>query len=113
MKKFIPLFLLSLFASSGMLFAQSYPLMTIEDLQYQPPDSLLANGDDQDRHNPFFGDTVRVRGVVMVRPVVDPQTDRRRLFAAGARWMIYLVDPDGKYMMVLMELYQFSTIPQV
>jgi hypothetical protein len=32
----------------------------------------------------------------MVRPVVDPQTDRRRVHAAGNRWMVYLADPDGQ-----------------
>ncbi|MCH9030081.1 MAG: T9SS type A sorting domain-containing protein [Bacteroidetes bacterium] len=79
-------------AFSGMLFAQTYPLVTIEDIQYQDPDSLLQNGDQV---SPLFGDTVRVQGVVMVRPVVDPGTDRRRIFAAGTRWMIYMVDPNG------------------
>ena len=93
MKKHLTL--LIFIAFGGMLFAQTYPLVTIEDIQYQHPDSLIANGDDQARHNPLFGDTVRVQGVVMVRPVVDPGTDRRRIFAAGNRWMIYMVDPNG------------------
>ena len=92
MKKLLPLLFLMLLAFSGMLFAQTYPLVTIEDIQYQHPDSLLQNGDQV---SPLFGDTVRVQGVVMVRPVVDPGTDRRRVFAAGNRWMIYMVDPNG------------------
>ncbi|MCH7965624.1 MAG: T9SS type A sorting domain-containing protein [Bacteroidetes bacterium] len=90
MKKLLSL--LFFIAFSGMLFAQTYPLVTIEDIQYQHPDSLLQNGDQV---SPLFGDTVRVQGVVMVRPVVDPGTDRRRVFAAGNRWMIYMVDPNG------------------
>ncbi|MCH8034307.1 MAG: T9SS type A sorting domain-containing protein [Bacteroidetes bacterium] len=90
MKKLLSL--LFFIAFSGMLFAQTYPLVTIEDIQYQHPDSLLQNGDQV---SPLFGDTVRVQGVVMVRPVVDPGTDRRRIFAAGNRWMIYMVDPNG------------------
>ena len=90
MKKLLSL--LFFIAFSGMLFAQTYPLVTIEDIQYQHPDSLLQNGDQV---SPLFGDTVRVQGVVMVRSVVDPGTDRRRVFAAGNRWMIYMVDPNG------------------
>ncbi|MCH7722335.1 MAG: hypothetical protein IIC76_03200 [Bacteroidetes bacterium] len=93
MKKLLTL--LFFLAFSGMLFAQTYPLVTIEDIQYQHPDSLIANGDDQERHNPLFGDTVRVQGVVMVAPVVNAGTDRRRIHAAGNRWMIYMVDPNG------------------
>jgi len=90
MKKLLSL--LFFIAFSGMLFAQTYPLVTIEDIQYLP-DSALINGGDQ--VSPLNGDTVRVQGVVMVRPVVDPGTDRRRIFAAGERWMIYMVDPNG------------------
>ncbi len=95
MKKFILQLFIALFVFTGVVLAQSYPLRTIEEIQYQHPDSLIANGDDQEMNNPFFGDTVRVQGVVMVRPVVDPKTDRRRVFAAGNRWMIYMVDPNG------------------
>ena len=95
MKKLLPLLFLMLLAFSGMLFAQTYPLVTLEDIQYQHPDSLIINGDDQARHNPLFGDTVRVQGVVMVAPVVNAGTDRRRIYAAGNRWMIYMVDPNG------------------
>ena len=90
MKKLLAL--LFFLAFSGILFAQVYPLVTIEDIQYLP-DSVLINSGDQP--SPMNGDTVRVQGVVMVRPVVDPQTDRRRIFAAGTRWMIYMVDPNG------------------
>jgi len=93
MKNLLPLLFLLYVAFSTTLIAQTYPLVTIEDIQYQDPDSLLINGDQP---SPLFGDTVRVRGVVMVRPVVDPQTDRRRIFAAGGRWMVYMVDPDGQ-----------------
>jgi len=63
----------------GMLFAQTYPLVTIEDIQYLP-DSVLINSGDQP--SPLNGDTVRVQGVIMVHPVVNAQTDRRRIFAA-------------------------------
>ncbi len=93
MKKFFPLIFVVFIAFSGMIIAQNYPLLTIEEIQYQDPDSLIANGD---LPSPYFGDTVRIQGVVMVRPVVDPQTDRRRIIAAGARWATYIQDQNGQ-----------------
>ncbi len=91
MRKLLPL--LFFLAFSGMLMAQTYPLVTIEDIQYQDPDSLLNIGDQP---SPLNGDTVRVQGVVMVRPVVDPQTDRRPIMWAGGRWQVYFEDPNGQ-----------------
>jgi len=91
MKKYIYLFSI-LISFSQIVYTQSYPLVTIEDIQYQAPDSLLQNGDQP---SPLNGDTVRVQGVVMIRPVVDAQTDRRPILRAGDFWMIYIVDPDG------------------
>ena len=90
MKKLLTFLFFSAF--SGILFAQTYPLVTIEDIQYQHPDSLIANGD---LPSPLNGDTVRVQGVIMVHPVVNAQTDRRPIFSAGNRWMVYMVDPNG------------------
>ena len=78
---------------SQIIYTQSYPLVTIEDIQYLP-DSVLINSGDQP--SPLNGDTVRVQGVVMIRPVVDAQTDRRQILIAGDFWMIYIVDPDGQ-----------------
>lgn len=92
MKSFsLSLGLLLLFFSS-LLFAQ-YPDVSIEEIQYQDPDSLLINGDQP---SPYEGQTVKVQGVVMVRPVVDPQTDRRPIMWAGTRWQTYLYDPEGQ-----------------
>jgi len=93
MKRFIPLIIIAFIAFSGVLLAQTYPLLTIEEIQYQDPDSLIANGD---LPSPYFGDTVRIQGVIMVRPVVDPATDRRRVIAAGGRWATYIQDPNGQ-----------------
>ncbi|MCX6148956.1 MAG: T9SS type A sorting domain-containing protein [Ignavibacteriales bacterium] len=76
-------------------FAQTeYPLVTIHDIQFVP-DSLL-NVPPHFYNSPLQGDTVRVRGVVIVRPVVDPTLDRRRVIAAGARWSIYIQDASGE-----------------
>src|SRR5574338_92688 len=77
-----------MFILSMNIIAQNYPLVTIQDIQFLP-DSVIQNGD---AISPLWGDTVRVRGIVMVRPVVDPTTDRRRIIAAGARWSIYIQD---------------------
>ncbi|GMU84872.1 MAG: hypothetical protein AMXMBFR48_01140 [Ignavibacteriales bacterium] len=71
------------------LFAQtSYPLVTLQDIQ-RVPDSLFGVSDPP---SVMQGDTVRVRGVIMVSPLVNPATDRRRIIAAGARWHTYLMD---------------------
>ncbi|MDP3832107.1 MAG: hypothetical protein Q8Q47_12635, partial [Ignavibacteriaceae bacterium] len=86
-------FILGLFfIAASMAFAQEYPLVTIQDIQYLP-DSVIAVGDAP---SPLLGDTVRVRGVVMVAPVVNPIGDRRRIVAAGARWYTYFQDPNGQ-----------------
>jgi len=71
-------------------FAQEYPLVTIQDIQLVP-DSLQG----ADPPSPLLGDTVRVQGLVLVRPVIDPDTNRRVIISAGARWSIYIQDPNG------------------
>jgi hypothetical protein len=86
-------FILGLFfIAASMAFAQEYPLVTIQDIQYLP-DSVIAVGDAP---SPLNGDTVRVRGVIMVAPVVNPIGDRRRIVAAGTRWYTYFQDPNGQ-----------------
>ncbi|MBE7478095.1 MAG: T9SS type A sorting domain-containing protein [Ignavibacteriales bacterium] len=62
------------------------------NIQHQVPVSLLTNGD---LPSPLNGQTVKLRGVVMVSPLVNPQTDRRPIVWAGSRWVTYLQDPDG------------------
>ena len=51
-----------LFITSMNLIAQTYPEVTIRDIQYQHPDSLLTIGD---KPSPLIGDTVTVEGIVM------------------------------------------------
>lgn len=80
-------FLLTLFVVSG--FSQSnYPIVSIRDCQFQPPDSLAAGKD----YSPLLGDTVTVIGVVMIAPLDNPNTTRRPIMWAGARWQTYLAD---------------------
>lgn len=83
------LFLILMFIATTS-FAQDYPLVTIQDIQ-EVPDSLMGT----DPPSPLFGDTVKVRGLVLVRPVIDPDTNRGVIISAGSRWSIYVQDPEG------------------
>lgn len=81
------LFFLMLFTIN--LFAQSqYPIISIRDAQFQPQDSLAAGKD----YSPRLGDTVRIIGVVMIPPLDNPNTTRRPIMWAGARWQTYIAD---------------------
>ena len=73
---------------SGWIFAQQYPLVTIQDIQFVADSTI-------DPPSPLTGDTVRVQGTVMVSPLVNPSTDRRPIIAAGARWVTYIEDKYG------------------
>jgi hypothetical protein len=91
MKNIFSVLALSFICFVSLNFGQN--LVTIEDIQYLS-DSVLINFGDQP--SPLNGQTVKVRGIVMSRPLVDPQTDRRPIMWAGARWVTYLYDPDGQ-----------------
>lgn len=91
MKKTLSVLLLSFIFFVGLNFAQQS--VTIEEVQYQDSVSLLTNGD---LPSPYNGQTVKLRGIVMVSPLVNPQTDRRPIVWAGTRWVTYLQDPDGQ-----------------
>ena len=82
MKKLVLIFCIIFFSFGLNVFAQTYPLVTIEEIQSESP-SL------------YDGDTVRVQGLTMASVLVDPQNDRRPILWAGARWQTYLHDPDG------------------
>jgi hypothetical protein len=76
---------------AGFTSAQTeYPLVTIQDIQYVP-DSLRHT----DPKSPLDGDTVRVQGLVLVAPVIDPINNKRDIISAGARWATYIQDPEG------------------
>ena len=84
------LLLIMLFGAGFILSQTQYPLVTIQDIQFIP-DSLLIS----DPPSPLNGDTVRVQGIVLVRPVIDPDTNRGVIISAGARWAVYIQDPNG------------------
>lgn len=77
------------FICSGLIFAQQYPLVTIQDIQFVTDTTI-------DPPSPLMGDTVEVKGAVLVSPLVDPSTDRRPIIWAGARWVTYIEDKDGQ-----------------
>ena len=91
MKNIFSVLALSFICFVSLNFGQN--LVTIEEVQYQDSVSLLTNGD---LPSPYDGQTVKVRGVIMVTPLVNPQTDRRRIIAAGGGWVTYITDPDGQ-----------------
>lgn len=105
----VKLVLFLLILIGGFIRSQSeYPLVTIQDIQYVP-DSLL----NSDQPSPLNGDTVRVRGIVLVRPVIDPDTNRGVIISAGARWSIYIQDPNGGLFGGLNILQQDTSSPGV
>ena len=91
MKKTLSVLFFSFICFVGINFAQ--PEVTIEEIQYLP-DSILTTVGDQP--SPLNGQQVKVKGIVMVSPLVNPQTDRRPIMWSGARWVTYLYDPDGQ-----------------
>ena len=87
-KYFIMLAVMFIFSMN--MFAQEYPLVTIQDIQ-MVPDSLLGT----DPSSPLNGDTVRVRGMALVSTVIDPDTNRGVIISAGARWATYIQDSES------------------
>lgn len=80
---------------SSNISAQSYPLVTLHDINYIADTTSLPSFPP----SPLAGDTVRLRGVVMVRTVVGSEQpgvgDRRPVIWAGARWTCYIQDKDN------------------
>lgn len=65
------LLLLTLIGFTFSAFAQEYPLVTIQDIQYIHPDSLAQA--PYDYPSELNGDTVRVQGIVTYGPFYDDQ----------------------------------------
>jgi hypothetical protein len=70
------------------LAQQQYPLVTLQEIN-NVPDSLISTFPP----SPLAGDTVRVQGVVMVKPIVSVEGNRKPIIWAGARWASYIQDP--------------------
>lgn len=105
----VRILLLTLLVTAGFTLSQTqYPLVTIQDIQFVP-DSLQGS----DPPSPLNGDTVRVQGIVMVRPVIDPDTNRGVIISAGPRWSVYIQDPNGGLWGGLNILQQDTSSPGV
>ena len=88
MKKF--LLTAFLFMLSINVFAQ-YPEVTIMDIQYQDPDSLITYFED-DMPSPLNGDTVTVTGMVMVSPYADHDPANGTIMYFGSIAGFYMQD---------------------
>ena len=64
-----------------------YPLVSVHDIQYV--DSVGTKGW---KNSALTGDTVRVVGYLMIRPVIDPDTNRTPVMYYGTRWGTYIRD---------------------
>jgi hypothetical protein len=87
---------------TGYMFAQNYPLVTLQQIN--------AYGDTATGYwnSPLAGDTVRVRGMVMVSPIINPQTDRRTIFYYGLAYGSWIQSGDASPWSGL-EVYQADT----
>lgn len=70
---------------------KEYPLISIHDIQY-----IDAVGDNGFVPSVHTGDTVRVRGAIMVSPMVDPTSNRTPIMYYGARWGSYIQDTSAQ-----------------
>ncbi len=87
----IKLLVLSFLLLSIQLLAQTYPEVTIKDIQFQTNDQLL--NPPHDSPSPLVGDTVTVIGVVMNSPYFGASPDSGVILHAGAP-SIFLQDQD-------------------
>ncbi len=84
--------LMLLLFTAGFAFAQTYPEMKIQDIDYIHPDSLVIadslgmTGRGTLTNPGHYGDTVTVTGIVLVRP---------RIILAGARYVTYIQSLDS------------------
>jgi len=92
MKKSLIIFAILMMSVS--LFAQTYPELSIKDIQFIEADSLLEYGSRNSEPKPALavsGDTVIVTGVVMNAPYEGANPDSTRMLHVGAA-AIYLQD---------------------
>jgi hypothetical protein len=79
-----------LFLATGLSFAQTYPLVSLHDINFVG-DTVHNSWPN----SPKAGDTVRVQGLVMVRPIVGPTGDRRPILWFNKNWGCYIQAADG------------------
>src|ERR1700690_367607 len=88
----IKILLATILVIAKFTFAQSsssYPLVTLHDINFIPDTAT------QWYPSPKAGDTVRVRGEVIVSPLIDPISNRTPIFYAGAALEACIGAEDG------------------
>jgi len=81
------LILLAVILFAGISFAQQYPLVTPQDINFIH-DSLNPSTWP---NSPLAFDTVRVRGQILVPPIIHPISDRRRILIGQSKaWSSYI-----------------------
>ena len=87
--KLIFTIILSICTLTATVNAQSYAKKSVSDIMKITSDSLAAGS----INSPLLGDTVIVRGIVTIPPVVKFSDDNRKIMIAGNRnYAIYLAD---------------------
>lgn len=77
---------------SGMVASAQYPKVSVQDVMRLPADSITAGS----VISPLNGDTVILRGIVAVPPVVKfPDSLQKILIAGNKNWTIFLIDEKG------------------
>ena len=106
MKLRLLLFLVFLVIGTVMAQESPYPLVSIHDIQY-------IDGVDTTGYvlSPFEinQDTVRVRGVIMIKTLVDPDTARIPVMWYGSAWGTYLQDTTQGQFWSGINLFQSDT----
>jgi len=93
--------LLPLLLFARIIFPQQYPLVTLHDINF-------VNDTTGWPTSPLAGDTVRVRGVVMARPVVDSIKDRRSVLYFGTSFGSF-IESEDKSLWGGLTIYQQDT----
>ena len=90
------LIILIVLCISGVLFSQTYPELTIMDIQTISQDTLDTWTQTQwDTPSPHVGDTVTITGVVMFKPIVEAGSDPRITTYEQNSWALFIQDESG------------------
>lgn len=92
MKK-VFLFIIALLFIGISINAQTIPQVSIKDIQFIHPDSLMVA--PHDYKSPYEGQTVITQGVVTVAPRYGANPDSNYIIRAGATEQLLLVDPNN------------------
>jgi|YNPMSStandDraft_1061717.scaffolds.fasta_scaffold01980_4 hypothetical protein len=88
MKKILVFCFLVLFSFNFNIYAQTLQHYKIPQIKELPNDSIVKKSFKSLLH----GQKITTEGVVMIRALVDPQTNRKPIIWRGPRWSIYIQD---------------------